>query len=170
MEKTRWVDALQEDLTKERRMSKHAGAQLAEAATAREEMQAELDSLRTTVKVQEAQTSSFKQAMLEAAQQKQRHEQQVAQYKSSLEKSAAKVAELKEQLDHEVSSNKQHSETNMTMQRDLRRVQTKHEDELHIRRELQQERDVLRERIDKVEKDMAAVLEERRSTERKNAH
>mmetsp|Transcript_62332 Transcript_62332/g.148819 ORF Transcript_62332/g.148819 Transcript_62332/m.148819 type:complete len:986 (-) Transcript_62332:92-3049(-) len=166
MEKTRWVDALQEDLAKERRTAKHIGAQLSEAASAREEMQAELDSLRTTVKMQEAQASSFKQAMLEAAQQKQRHEQQVTQYKANLERSAAKVVELKEQLDHEVANNKQQSEANLTMQRDLRRVQTKHEDELHIRRELQQERDVLRERIEKVEKDMGTVLEERRSMQK----
>merc|ERR550537_2121050 len=97
LDKSRWADALQEDLNKERKQSTHYSLQLQEANQAREQVQIEVDGLRTQVKTQEAQAGAYKQAALEAAQQKQRHEQQVGQYKQSIERQTQKIQELKDQ-------------------------------------------------------------------------
>jgi hypothetical protein len=70
LEKTRWADALEEDLNKERKQTTHYAAQLQEALSAREAVQVEVDGLRTQVKMQEAQAGAYKQGALEAAQQK----------------------------------------------------------------------------------------------------
>jgi chromosome segregation ATPase len=110
LEKTRWADSLQEDLSKERKQSMHYAMQLQEANATRESVQVEVDGLRSQVKQQEAQAGAYKQGALEAAQQKQRHEAQVGQYKQNLERSAAKLQELKDQLELEVDQNKRLTE------------------------------------------------------------
>lgn len=166
LEKTRWAEALQEDLTKERKQSMHFSQMLSEASAAREAAVVELDLLRTQVKMQEAQVTTFKQAALEVAQQKQRHEQQVIQYKANLERAQQHIAELKEQLESEAENGKRLAETSAAQTRENRKLETKLEDETHFRKELQNERDVLRERLEKTDADMAQLLEERRLMQR----
>jgi len=166
LEKTRWADALQDDLNKERKQSMHYAMQLQEANSARETVQVEVDGLRTQVKMQEAQAGAYKQAALESAQQKQRHEQQVGQYKQNLERQAQKINELKDQLEQEVEQNKRLVETNSTNQRDMRKLETQFEDENHSRKELQNERDTLRERLDKMDRETSELTDERRAMQK----
>lgn len=166
LEKTRWADALQEDLNKERKQSMHCLAQLQEANAAREAVQVEVDGLRTQVKMQEAQAGAYKQGALEAAQQKQRHEQQVGQYKQNLERSNQKIRELQEQLEQEVEQTKKLTEQNANSQREMRKLETMFEDESHSRKELQNERDTLRERLDRMDREMAELTDERRAMQK----
>jgi chromosome segregation ATPase len=163
LEKSRWADALQEDLNKERKQSMHYATQLQEANTSRETVQVEVDQLRTQVKMQEAQAGAFKQGALEAAQQKQRHEQQVSNYKQNIERQGQKINELKDQLEQEVETNKRSQEMNSNIQREMRKLETQFEDESHSRKELQNERDTLRERLDKMDKETSDLTDERRS-------
>jgi len=166
LEKTRWADALQEDLNKERKGSMHYAQQLQEANAARETVQVEADGLRTQVKGLEAQAGAYKQGALEAAQQKQRHEQQVGQYKQNLERSAAKINELKDQLEQEVEQNKKLVVQNSNNQRETRKLETQFEDESHARKELQNERDTLRERLDKMDRETSELTDERRAMQK----
>jgi len=166
LEKTRWADALQEDLNKERKQSMHYAAQLQEANTAREAVQVEVDGLRAQVKMQEAQAGAYKQGALEAAQQKQRHEQQVGQYKQNLERSAQKINELKDQLEQEVEQNKTLVEQVSVNSRESRKLETQFEDESHARKELQNERDTLRERMDKNDHEVGELTDERRAMQK----
>lgn len=166
LEKTRWADALQEDLNKERKQSMHYAAQLQEANAARECVQVEVDGLRAQVKMQEAQAGAYKQGALEAAQQKQRHEQQVGQYKQNLERSAQKINELKDQLEQEVEQNKILVEQNSNNARESRKLETQFEDESHARKELQNERDTLRDRLDKMDHETSELTDERRGMQK----
>eukprot|EP00929_Paragymnodinium_shiwhaense_P113657 TRINITY_DN81953_c0_g1_i1.p1 TRINITY_DN81953_c0_g1~~TRINITY_DN81953_c0_g1_i1.p1 ORF type:complete len:1108 (+),score=400.14 TRINITY_DN81953_c0_g1_i1:151-3474(+) len=166
LEKTRWADALQEDLAKERKQGMQISTLLQEANAAQESAQVELDGLRMQVKTLEAQAASYKQNALEAAQQRQRHEQQVAQYKQNIERMGAKINELKEQLDAEAEQVKKLSEQRSAHQREVRRLETQYEDELHARKELQAERDHLREKIERLDKDLSQLTEERRNLQK----
>jgi len=166
LEKTRWADALQEDLNKERKQNMHLAMQLQDATTEREKVQVEVDHLRTQVKLQEAQAGAYKQGALEAAQQKQRHEAQVEQNKQNLARTMAKIAELKEQLEQEIEQNKKLAEEKSNMQREQRKLETQYEDESHARKELQNERDSLRERLDKMDRETSDLTDERRAMQK----
>lgn len=166
LEKTRWTDALQEDLNKEKKQSMHYSVQLQEANTAREQVQIEVDALRSQVKIQEAQAGAYKQGALEAAQQKTRHEQQVGQYKQTIERHTQKIAELKDALEQEVEQNKKLLEQNSNNQRELRKLETQFEDESHARKELQNERDTLRERLEKMDRETSELTDERRAMQK----
>jgi len=166
LEKSRWADALQEDLNKERKQSMHYASQLQESNTSREAIQVEIDGLRTQVKMQEAQAGAYKQGALEAAQQKQRHEQMVSNYKQNLERQSQKINELKEQLEQEVEQNKRLVEASSNTQREMRKLETQFEDESHARKELQNERDTLRERLDKMDRESTELTDERRAMQK----
>lgn len=166
LEKTRWADALQEDLNKERKQCMHLAMQLQDATTEREKVQVEVDHLRTQVKLQEAQAGAYKQGALEAAQQKQRHEAQVEQNKQHLGRTQAKIAELKDHLELEVEQNKRLSEERSNQQREMRKIETQFEDESHARKELQNERDSLRERLDKMDRETSELTDERRAMQK----
>eukprot|EP00928_Gymnodinium_smaydae_P042936 TRINITY_DN28869_c0_g1_i1.p1 TRINITY_DN28869_c0_g1~~TRINITY_DN28869_c0_g1_i1.p1 ORF type:complete len:1069 (-),score=203.19 TRINITY_DN28869_c0_g1_i1:281-3487(-) len=169
LDKSRWASALQEDLNKERAQGLQVQSQLAEANATRESLQVELDNLRLQVKTQDAQISNYKQAALEAAQQRQRHEQQVAQHKHNIERMGTIVEELKEQLEAEADGAKRLSEQLSACQREVRKLETQYEDEAHARKEVQNERDILREKIDRLDNDLLTLTEERRQIQKENS-
>eukprot|EP00927_Polykrikos_kofoidii_P043586 TRINITY_DN37664_c0_g1_i1.p1 TRINITY_DN37664_c0_g1~~TRINITY_DN37664_c0_g1_i1.p1 ORF type:complete len:1117 (+),score=251.02 TRINITY_DN37664_c0_g1_i1:330-3680(+) len=166
LEKTRWADVLQEDLNKERKQCMQIQALLSEANAAKEAARVELDSLRMQVKTLEAQAGAFKQNALEAAQQRQRHEQQVAQYKQSIDRMTQKIHELKEQLEQEVDLTKKLTEQTSNHQREMRKLETQYEDEAHARKELQNERDHMRDKIDRFDRELVQLTEERRAMQK----
>jgi len=166
LEKTRWADALQEDLDKERKQHMQVAALLAEANGAQEAAQVDLDRLQIQVKTQEAQAGAYKQNALEAAQQRQRHEQQVAQYKQNIDRMNLKMTELKEQLEQEAEAAKKLTEQAINHQREVRKLETQYEDEAHGRKELQNERDLLREKIDRLDRELVQLTEERRGMQK----
>lgn len=167
LDKTRLSESLQEALDKEQENVRSLGKKLREETVAKETAQVELESLRTQVKILEAQAQAYKQGVAEAAQQKQRYEQQVSQLKQSLERMEKKVSEVKDQLDQEQTLTKKLSELNSGQQRDLRKLEWQCEDEAHIRRELQNERDLLKEKLERADKELVVLQDESRENNKK---
>jgi len=161
-EKTRWADALQDDLNKERKQSMHASMRLQEVTAREEDLMIEVDNLRSQVKVQDAQSRAYKQAELEAAQQKLRHEAQVERFTLELSRANDKISELKVQLEEEVEQNKRLSDQHSHVQREMRKLEVQFEDESHARKECQNERDSLRERVDRMDREASELQDERR--------
>jgi hypothetical protein len=166
LEKLRWADALEEDLEKERVQCMKAQHLLQEASADRETIQVEVDKLRVDVKALEAKETVFKQTALEAAQQRQRHENQVNQYKQSNERDKAKIQELKDQLETETELTKKATEQCAGYQRDLRQWKTHAEDVSHANKELIAERDLLREKIERFDDELGKLTEERRTMQK----
>merc|ERR1719197_2475142 len=55
---------------------------------------------------------------------------------------------------------------NSNNQREMRKLETQFEDESHSRRELQNERDTLRERLDKMDRETSELTDERRAMQK----
>lgn len=168
LESIRWADALQEDLVKERSQCLKLQSLLADASRTKETAQVESDSLRVQIKTQEAQASSYKQSAFEAAQQRQRHEQQASQYRHNVERMTTKIAELKDQLEQEAERTKQLLEETQIFQREVRKLETLYEDEAHARRELQNERDTQSDKIARLDVEFSGLTEERRRMQKEN--
>lgn len=162
LDKTRHAERLEEDLDKEQKQCAFLSSRLKEEIALKETAQIELESARTQVKVLELQAQQYKQAVMEGQQAKQRHEQQVGQMKQQHDRLERKNLELKEQLEHEQDTVKRITEQGVNQQREIRRLERQGEDDNHIRKELQSERDVLREKLERVEKEFADLAEDRR--------
>lgn len=129
--------------------------------------QVELESMRTQVKVLESQVTTYKQDIAAAAQQKQRQEQQVGTLKTQLDRHDRKMQEVKDLLDQEQEQSKRLGDQSANQQRDLRRLERQCEDESHLRRELTSERDSLREKLERVDRDLQEAMEERRAMQKR---
>mmetsp|Transcript_2656 Transcript_2656/g.7933 ORF Transcript_2656/g.7933 Transcript_2656/m.7933 type:complete len:754 (-) Transcript_2656:291-2552(-) len=169
MEKSRWVDALEEDLAKLRRMRGHLERMLEDESANKEELVVELNALRTRVRMLEAQALTDRQILFESSHHRQKHEQQMTQNRASMDRAAIRVSELKEQLDAEIENAKKLAEREADKDRELRKLQTKNDDECLRRQQVQNERDALRERLEMMDKEMAALLEERRHMQKQVA-
>jgi hypothetical protein len=166
LDKTREAENLQEALTKEQARCRELTSQLHQESSDRKAAQLELDSLRTQMKIADAKALSLQQSLEEARQQKQRQEQQVSQLRQQLDRVNQKNLELKEQLEHETERVKQLTEQHSIQQRELRKLERTCEDDEHIRREVQNERDLLREKLERIDKDLADTNDEKRDMQK----
>eukprot|EP00933_Yihiella_yeosuensis_P039911 TRINITY_DN34090_c0_g1_i1.p1 TRINITY_DN34090_c0_g1~~TRINITY_DN34090_c0_g1_i1.p1 ORF type:complete len:1107 (+),score=290.85 TRINITY_DN34090_c0_g1_i1:108-3428(+) len=166
LDKTRHCEALQEELNKAYTEIASVKESLRNEMTANASAKQELDALNAQNKVLDSQVNMLRQQVQEASVYKQRVEQQVALLKQQMDRIGGKSSELQEQLDLEQAENKRLTDEISNKQREMRRLERENEDEAHVRKELQNERDLLRDKVGRMDKDISGVMEERRSIQK----
>lgn len=128
----------------------------------------ENETLVSQVNSLDSQVTALRQAAQEAALYKQRMDQQVGLLKQQMDRATAKTTELQDMLDLEQETNKRLQEQISTQQRECRRIEREYEDEQHFRKELESERNLLREKVDKLDQDVQRVVDEKRSLQKQH--
>lgn len=165
-ERTKECETLQANLTKRTNETTELRNRWNEELAAKSKAKQEIDILKNQNKVCEAQLQFLRAQPQEASMHKQRLEQQVETLKQQLEQHLGKSVELQGQLDIEQEANKKLTEQVSTEQRSSRRNERELEDQQHMRQEVENERNLLREKLGRLEKHELTLIEERRNLQK----
>eukprot|EP00930_Biecheleria_cincta_P077180 TRINITY_DN64453_c0_g1_i1.p1 TRINITY_DN64453_c0_g1~~TRINITY_DN64453_c0_g1_i1.p1 ORF type:complete len:1103 (-),score=258.18 TRINITY_DN64453_c0_g1_i1:122-3430(-) len=162
LDKVRHSEQLQEQLDHKTAEAEDLSTKLREEMYANTQAKQDLDAANSTIKVLEGQVMQLRQQVQEGILYKQRMEQQVGVLKQQMDRVGAKTAELQDLLDVEQEANKKLTDQLSVHQRDMRRLEREYEDEQHVRKELDNERNLLREKVERMDKDISELVDERR--------
>jgi len=166
LDKVRHCEALQESLDREIDKGTDLKMQLKEEISTNMQARQELESMTAHNKVLDGQVQMLRQQVQEGLIYKQRMEQQVSLLKQQMDRTGAQTSELQDLLDVEQEANKRISEQLAAQQREMRALEREYEDEQHVRKELTNERALLREKVDRMDRDMNELVDERRTLQK----